>query len=75
MMCTQAIDTAHSLETGKGLRIQNQPKGIQSHQPYIDSRQIGVYIHLGHDRGILFGTYLKHYIPNSDQINVDVLYL
>ena len=42
-MCTQAIDTAHSFETGKGLRIQNQPKGIQSHQPYIDSRQIGVY--------------------------------
>ena len=57
-MCTQAIDTAHSLETGKCLRIQNQPKGIQSQQPYI---QIGVCIYLGHDQGTLFGTYLKHY--------------
>ena len=45
-----AIDTARSLETGKGLRIQNQSIGIQSHQPYmyIDLHQIGVYIYLGH---------------------------
>ena len=52
-VCTKAIDTAHSLEIGKGLTERTNLKAFNCN--LIDSRQIGVYIYLGHDQGVLFG--------------------
>ena len=51
VMCTQAIDILIKLIPWKQAKA-NQAKGIQSHQTYIDSRQIGFYIYLGHDQGM-----------------------